>query len=109
MLHAGLDLSRRKIDVCLLPGTGEHLDQLAISPDADSLRRLARRIDEVHPEPVCAVAQSMTRKLSAASSARVGVGALSAYRRARGPVGRLCTPPGIPLSLSAQARSATRR
>jgi hypothetical protein len=51
MLHAALDLSRRKIDVCLLSGTGEHLDQLAISPDADSLRRLARRIDEVHAEP----------------------------------------------------------
>jgi predicted NBD/HSP70 family sugar kinase len=74
MLHAGLDLSRRKIDVCLLSGTGEHLDQLARSPDADSLRRLARRIDEVHAEPVCAVVESMTRKLSAASSARVGVG-----------------------------------
>jgi hypothetical protein len=74
MLHAGLDLSRRKIYVCLLSGTGEHLDQLAISPDADSLRRLARRIDEVHAEPACAVVWSMTRKLSAASSARVGWG-----------------------------------
>ena len=51
MLHAGLDLSRRKVDVCLLSGAGEHLDQLAIPPDADSLRRLARRIDEVHDEP----------------------------------------------------------
>ena len=39
---------------------GEHLDQLAIPPDADSLRRLARRIDEVHGEPVCAVVESMT-------------------------------------------------
>ena len=28
MLHAGLDLSRRKVDVCLLT-EGEHLDQLA--------------------------------------------------------------------------------
>ena len=42
MLHAGLDLSRRKVDVCLLSGAGEQLDQLAIAPDADSLRRLAR-------------------------------------------------------------------
>ena len=25
MLHAGLDLSRRKVDVCLLSGDGEHL------------------------------------------------------------------------------------
>ena len=60
MLHAGLDLSRRKLDVCLLSDRGEHLDQLAVPPDVDSLRRLARRIDEVHGEPVCAVVESMT-------------------------------------------------
>ncbi len=60
MLHAGLDLSRRKVDVCLLSDEGEHLDQLATPPDAESLRRLARRIEEVHHEPVCAVVESMT-------------------------------------------------
>jgi transposase len=60
MLHAGLDLSRRKVDVCLLGDEGEHLDQLAVPPDVDSLKRLARRIEEVHGEPVCAVVESMT-------------------------------------------------
>jgi transposase len=60
MLHAGLDLSRKKLDVCLLSEQGEHLDQLAVAPDVDSLRRLARRIDEVHAEPVRAVVESMT-------------------------------------------------
>jgi len=60
MLHAGLDLSRRKLDVCLLNDQGEWLDQLAVPPDVDSLRTLARRIDEVHREPVCAVVESMT-------------------------------------------------
>ena len=60
MLHAGLDLSRKKLDVCLLSHQGEHLDQLAVPPDVDSLRRLARRIEEVHCEPVCAVIESMT-------------------------------------------------
>jgi transposase len=60
MLHAGLDLSRKKVDVCLLSEAGEHLDQLATPPDAASLRRLARRIEEVHGEPVCAVVESMT-------------------------------------------------
>jgi transposase len=60
MLHAGLDLSRKKLDICLLSQEGEHLDQLAVAPDVDSLRRLARRIDEVHAEPVCAVIESMT-------------------------------------------------
>ena len=60
MLHAGLDLSRKKLDVCLLSDRGEHLDQLAVPSDVDSLRRLARRIEEVHCEPVCAVIESMT-------------------------------------------------
>jgi transposase len=60
MLHAGLDLSRRKLDVCLLSDRGEHLDQLAVPPDVDSLRTLARRVDEVHAEPICAVVESMT-------------------------------------------------
>jgi hypothetical protein len=36
------------------------LDQLAVPPDVDSLRRLARRIEEVHCELVCAVIESMT-------------------------------------------------
>ena len=57
MLHAGLDLSRKKLDVCLLGSDGEHLDQLAVPPDSDSLRALARRIEEVHREPVCAVVE----------------------------------------------------
>jgi hypothetical protein len=60
MLHAGLDLSRKKLDVCLLSESGEHLDQLATPPDADALRSLARRIEETHREPVCAVIESMT-------------------------------------------------
>lgn len=60
MLHAGLDLSRRKIDVCLLSEQGEHIDQLVTPPDVDALRTLARRIKEVHAEPVRAVIESMT-------------------------------------------------
>jgi hypothetical protein len=34
MLHAGLDLSRKKLDLCLLSGEGEHLDQLGRLPPA---------------------------------------------------------------------------
>jgi transposase len=60
MLHAGLDLSRRKIDICLLSESGEQVEQLAAAPDADALRTLAKRIDAVHGEPVCAVIESMT-------------------------------------------------
>jgi len=60
MLHAGLDLSRKKVDVCLLSEAGEHLDQISTPPDGDALRTLARRIEETHREPVCAVIESMS-------------------------------------------------
>ena len=43
MLHAGLDLSRKKIDVCLLSHDGEIVDEWASPPDADGLRGLAAR------------------------------------------------------------------
>lgn len=60
MLHAGLDLSRKKVDVCLLSEQGEHLDQLVTAPDGDALRGLARRVGETYREPVCAVVESMS-------------------------------------------------
>ena len=43
MLHAGLDLSRRKVDVCLLSSAGEIVDEWASPPDADGLLGLAAR------------------------------------------------------------------
>jgi transposase len=43
MLHAGSGLSRKKVAICLLSESGEHLDQLAAPPDAEALRTLARR------------------------------------------------------------------
>jgi transposase len=60
MLHAGLDLSRKKLDVCLLSEAGEHLDQLVSPPDGDALRTLACRIEETHRQSVRAVIESMT-------------------------------------------------
>ena len=59
MLHAGLDLSRKRIDVCLLSDQGELVDELACPPDRDGLRGLARRVG-VHDEPVVGVIESMT-------------------------------------------------
>jgi transposase len=44
MLHAGLDLSRRRLDVCLIDDDGEGVAQLAASPDAEGLRRLVERV-----------------------------------------------------------------
>jgi transposase len=60
MLRAGLDLCREKLDVCLLFDRGEQLDRLAVAPGVDSLRTLAKRIEEVRCEPVCAVVESVT-------------------------------------------------
>ena len=65
MLHAGLDLSRRNVDVCLLSDEGEHLDQLVVPPDVGSLKTLAGRIEEVHRAldglPVCPSSRGCVR------------------------------------------------
>ena len=44
MLHAGLDLSRRRLDVCLLDDAGELVGEAAVPPDGDGLRGLAGRL-----------------------------------------------------------------
>jgi hypothetical protein len=44
MLHAGLDLSRRRLDVCLIGDHGDVVGRLAAPPDADGLRRLVERV-----------------------------------------------------------------
>jgi transposase len=59
MLHAGLDLSRRKIDVCLLSAGGEIVEEFASPPDADGLRGLTRRVGS-HGLAVRGVIESMT-------------------------------------------------
>lgn len=56
MLHLGLDLSRRRIDVCVLDDAGELVTVTAAAPDADGLRVLAGRF----PLPLRAVVESMT-------------------------------------------------
>ena len=57
MLHAGLDLSRRRLDVCLIDDAGEIVEHTAAPPDADGLRHLAERL---RGQPVRAVIESMT-------------------------------------------------
>ncbi len=58
MLHAGLDLSRRRLDVCLLSEQGELVAQTAMPPDSDGLRGLADRVGR-YRQPVRAVIESM--------------------------------------------------
>jgi transposase len=61
MLHVGLDLSRRRLDYCLLDGGDEErVERGAVAPDADALAGLVRLIELRHgPRPVCAVIESM--------------------------------------------------
>jgi hypothetical protein len=39
MLHAGLDLSRKRLDVCLLSEHGELVEEFAVPPDAGRVPR----------------------------------------------------------------------
>jgi transposase len=56
MLYAGLDLSRKRLDVCLLDRAGERVWVGAAPPDRDGLAALARRVEA----PVVAAIESMT-------------------------------------------------
>jgi transposase len=58
VLHAGLDLSRRRVDVCLISEAGEIVDEWASPSDADGLRGLARRAG-MHALRVRGVMESM--------------------------------------------------
>ena len=51
MLHAGLDLSRHRLDVCLLDAQGSTVQVTAAPPDADGLRGLASQT-AAHGQPV---------------------------------------------------------
>jgi predicted NBD/HSP70 family sugar kinase len=44
MLHVGLDLSRRRLDVCVLSDEGELIEELAAPPDAEGLRYLVGKL-----------------------------------------------------------------
>src|SRR3954452_10806914 len=57
MLHAGLDLSRARLDVCLIDDAGEVVGRTAAPPDADGLRHL---VDKLRGQRVRAVIESMT-------------------------------------------------
>ena len=59
MLHAGLDLSRKRLDVCLLGDGGELVEEFQAPADSDGLDGLARRVAR-HGQPVRGVIESMT-------------------------------------------------
>jgi transposase len=60
MLHVGLDLSRRRLDFCLLGGDEERVERGAVAPDADALAGLVRLVElRYGPRPVRAAIESM--------------------------------------------------
>jgi transposase len=59
MMHVGLDLSRKRLDICVLDAAGSLREELRVSPDRESLARLPARV--AGPETaVRAVIESMT-------------------------------------------------
>jgi transposase len=60
ILHVGLDLSRRRVDVCVLDDSGEVCQELRATPDGDGLSRLAAKLDDGSGVLVRAVIESMT-------------------------------------------------
>jgi transposase len=60
MLYVGLDLSRKRLDVCVLDEDGERLLETGVSPDADALRTLTTRVARQRAQPVTAAIESMT-------------------------------------------------
>ena len=58
MLYAGLDLSRKRVDFCLLDAEGETVELGASPPDAEGLGCLSRRLEQ-YDEPITAAIESM--------------------------------------------------
>lgn len=58
MLHVGLDLSRSRLDVCLISDQGELIGRFQAPADRDGLYGLTRRV-AVYDEPVRGVVESM--------------------------------------------------
>jgi transposase len=58
VVHVGLDLSRKRVDVCLISDQGELIAQFAAPADRDGLRGLAARVG-AYGQPVRGVIESM--------------------------------------------------
>ncbi len=60
MLHVGLDLSRKRLDYCLLAESGERVEVGVTPPDGDGLAGFAHRVERDHgPVTVRAAIESM--------------------------------------------------
>ena len=53
MLHAGLDLSRKRLDYCLVDQRGDGVEVGAVPPDGDGLRCFACGVEQRHRPVSC--------------------------------------------------------
>lgn len=60
MLHAGLDLSRTRLDVQLVSHDGQRLEYMGVAPDREALRALVEHVELKYASPVQAAIESMT-------------------------------------------------
>ena len=74
MMHAGLDLSRKKIDVCLLSDEGEVAGEFAVPADADGLRGLNRRVMDLGVPVRGVIEPGDRREVRARAAGAAGVG-----------------------------------
>jgi transposase len=58
VLHVGLDLGRKRVEVCLISDQGELIDRFTAAPDRDGLHGLASRV-AVYDQSVRGVVESM--------------------------------------------------
>ena len=68
MLYAGLDLSRKRLDVEVRDGDGAVVAVTAVSPDADGLRTLVQRL-----EPFGRVRAAIGRSANAVESGQTAL------------------------------------
>lgn len=59
MLHTGLDLSRKRLDVEFLNEDGTRRGHLAVAPGADGLTGVTRLVAERYSQPVQAATESI--------------------------------------------------
>jgi len=99
MLHLGLDLSRKRLDVCVLNEAGTKLAVTKPLPDLDGLRHLAKEVAALGG-PVSAAIESNER------CPRLSTTASSSWDGTSRSGGAWVTASFVPASLSTQSRVA---
>ena len=76
MLHVGMDLSRKRLDICVMDEAGNTLEEDAYPPDRDGLAHLARHVERTYgKQQVLGVIESMNGEARRQRRARSDNGA----------------------------------